>query len=197
LYGTPGKQQSRKKDIRDWQGNTAEDAESRLQKAMTSWTTEELRAVSRLCGLTPSKNKSEFEKALVVFLRKPYCVSPGKEPAKPQTKKKGTKRSVEEPSSKRAKQKQEAQDCVESTRCDLEASIDDVDEQFRQYEEVRRPTLVGMYPDLDTSDVTVLVTREWEEILNGAAPEDAFKTARASLPSLMAKRAEAATAAVH
>lgn len=96
LYGTPGQQQSRKKDLRDWQGNSADDAASRLRKPIASWKIEELRAVSRLCGLAPSKTKSEHERGLVAFLQKPYCVPPGKEPAEP-TKKTGTKRTVEQP----------------------------------------------------------------------------------------------------
>jgi len=206
LYGTQGKQQSRKKALRDWHGNAAKDAGSRLRKAMASWNMEELRAVSRLCGLTPSKTKAALERALVEFLQKPYCVSPEKEPAKQSTTRRGTKRSVEEPSSLRAKHTRATQvRCdgdesahvdtvladpdVTSTRHDSEDNNDEVDAQFRQYDDLRRPTLVQMYPGLDASAVTTLVTREWEEILNGAEPEDAFKAARESLASMMAKSA--------
>lgn len=185
LYGTPGKQQSRKKELRDWQGNSADDAESRLQKAVASWTVEELRVVSRLCGLAASKTKSGLEAALAVFLQKPSCVSPGKEPTKPSPKKRSTKRSAEDASSKRAKQKQTthgSEDSMTSTRDTSHASSDDVDAQYRQYEDLRRPTLVEMYPDLEPSHVRMLVAREWQEILSGANPEDAFRIAWDSLP---------------
>jgi hypothetical protein len=217
LYGTPGQQQSRKKDLRDWQGNSADDAASRLRKPIASWKIEELRAVSRLCGLAPSKTKSEHERGLVAFLQKPYCVPPGKEPAEP-TKKTGTKRTVEQPAptssrsgaacgssaisvvrKKRAKSKEATPDVVEPTQDNSQFNDEDgdaqvraelIDSQFRMYEDVRRPTLVEMYPDLEESFVTMLVTREWEEILNGAAPEDAFKAAWANC-------AKAVTAVVH